>query len=310
MRQIFRSIYNLSPSDVISPSDVAKKKYDILIVDEAHRLHQYKNISYMGKFKMNCESLGLTTEYDELDWVLHQSKCAILFYDQNQVVGPSGIDVQRFDSKMKKDQKDRLTTYHKLLSQMRVKGGNSYIDFVEQILSGKADRKKHIDNYEFKVITDFRKFNQLLYEKEKEYTLTRMAAGYAWKWKSKKDKSKTDIEIDGIKKQWNYLTEGWLHSKGAIDQIGCIHSTQGYDLNYAFIIMGNEIGYDPEKKEIIIRPENYYDQNGKRTAGYEELKDYILHIYYVLLTRGIRGTYLYICDDNLRKYISDVVETE
>ena len=74
--------------------------------------------------------------------------------------------------------------------------------------------------------------------------------------------------------------------------------------------MGNEIGYDPDRKEIIIRPENYYDQNGKKTATYDELKEYILHIYYVLLTRGIRGTYLYICDPELRAYIQNFVETE
>lgn len=58
MKMIFKSIYGLTPSQVISPSDVTKKKYDILIVDEAHRLHQYKNISYMGTFKQNCEKLG------------------------------------------------------------------------------------------------------------------------------------------------------------------------------------------------------------------------------------------------------------
>ncbi len=99
MKMIFKSIYGLTPSQVISPSDVTKKKYDILLVDEAHRLHQYKNISYMGTFKQNCEKLGLTTEADELDWVLKQTNCAVLFYDSMQVVGPSGIDFERFDKK-------------------------------------------------------------------------------------------------------------------------------------------------------------------------------------------------------------------
>ncbi len=78
-------------------------------------------------------------------------------------------------------------------------------------------------------------------------------------------------------------------------------------MNYGFVIMGNEIGYDPESKEIIVRPENYYDQNGRKTASKEELLEYIKHIYYVLMTRGIKGTYLYICDDNLRKYVSSII---
>ena len=139
-------------------------------------------------------------------------------------------------------------------------------------------------------------------------TLVRMAAGYAWEWASNKDKTAYDIEIQGVKKQWNHCTEGWVLSNGAINEVGCIHSTQGYDLNYAFIIVGNEIGYDPENEEIIIRPENYYDQNGKKTAGYEELKEYIQHIYYVLMTRGIRGTYVYVCDPALREYMSRYID--
>ena len=70
MKFIFRSIYGLTPSQVQSPSDITKKKYDILLVDEAHRLHQYKNISYRGAFKKSCERLGMTTDADELDWIL------------------------------------------------------------------------------------------------------------------------------------------------------------------------------------------------------------------------------------------------
>lgn len=310
MKKIFRSIYNLKPSDVLSPSDVTKKRYDILLVDETHRLHQYKNISYMGAYKTSCERIGLTTDADELDWILHQSRCAVLFYDKDQVVGPSGIDIQRFETKLKEQdaQHKRISLYQTLLTQMRVKGGNGYIDFVNEILSGKAKKKKTFPNYEFNVITDFRLFDRLHYEKEENYGLCRMAAGYAWEWKSKTDKTKTDIIIEGVEKQWNYMTEGWLLSDGAINQVGCIHSTQGYDLNYAFIIMGDEIGYDPEKEEIVVDPNHYFDQNGKKSASYEELKEYILHIYYVLLTRGIRGTYLYICNEELRKYISGVVE--
>ncbi len=96
LKKIFRSIYGLRPSDVLKPSDVTKKKYDILLVDEAHRLHQYKNISYRGAYKQACERIGLTIENDELDWILHQCECPVLFYDKLQVVGPSGIDVIRF----------------------------------------------------------------------------------------------------------------------------------------------------------------------------------------------------------------------
>lgn len=310
LKKIFKSIYGLKSADVLSPSDVTKHFYDILLVDEAHRLHQYKNISYMGAFKTSCERIGLTTESDELDWILHQCKCSVLFYDGMQVVGPSGIDVMRFQKKMEKEQSKRMTKYYHLFTQMRVKGGNDYISYVKDILSGEIKEKKTFEDYELKLMTDFEAFNNLMYEKETEVKLVRMAAGYAWDWISKKDKTAYDIEIQGIKKRWNHCTEGWVHSEEAINEVGCIHSVQGYDLNYAFIIIGKEIGYDSDKKSIIVRAQNYYDQNGKKTAEYEELKEYIQHVYYVLMTRGIRGTYLYVCDTGLRKYISQYVDTE
>lgn len=310
LKRIFKSIYGLKASDVLSPSDVTKKFYDILLVDEAHRLHQYKNISYRGPFKESCERIGLTTESDELDWILRQCKCPILFYDEMQVVGPSGINAERFRRKMLNEQTERIMHYYNLLTQMRVMGGNDYIAYVKEILTGKIKKKRTFDHYELKLMTDFAAFNSLMYQKEEEVQLVRMAAGYAWDWISKKKKLAYDIEIQGIKKRWNHCTEGWMHSDGAIHEVGCIHSVQGYDLNYAFVIIGNEIGYDAEKKSIIVRPQNYYDQNGKKTAEYEELKEYIQHIYYVLMTRGIRGTYLYVCDPELRKYISQYVDTE
>ena len=304
MKMIFKSIYGLTPSQVISPSDVTKKKYDILIVDEAHRLHQYKNISYMGTFKQNCEKLGLTTEADELDWVLKQSNCAVLFYDNMQVVGPSGIDFERFDKKMEESFQKRTIAYFTLLTQMRVQGGNDYIDFVKSILSGKCSHKYVSDKYSFRMYSDFGKFEKDMYEKEAETGLSRMLAGYAWPWISKKDQTLKDIEIQGVKRMWNHCTEGWVHTPEAINEVGCIHSIQGYDLNYAFVIIGKDIGYDKAIGKIVVHPESYFDKNGKRTAGYEELLEYITNVYYVLMTRGIKGTYLYVCDHDLREYLS------
>ena len=277
LRGIFKSIYKLKASDVLSPADVTKNYYDILLVDEAHRLHQ-------------CDS-------------------PILFYDELQVVGPSGIDIERFSRKMKNDGIKRLTSYYNLLTQMRVNGGNDYISYVKDILSGKITEKRTFANYELKLVMEFDTFNKLMYQKEKEVTLVRMMAGYAWNWINKKDKSAYDIEIEGIRKRWNHCTEGWVHSEEAVNEVGCIHSTQGYDLNYGFIIMGNEIGYEPDSKRIIIRADHYFDRNGKKTTSYSELEEYIKHIYYVLMTRGIKGTYLYVCDSELRNFISQFVDT-
>ena len=153
----------------------------------------------MKPFRESCERIGLTTESDELDWILRQCRCAVLFYDAMQVVGPSGIGVQRFENKLQIEQSKRMLTYYNLFTQMRVRGGNDYIAYVRQLLSGQAGEKKTFDGYELKLMTDFRKFNDLMYRKEEEVGLTRMAAGYAWEWVSKKDKSLYDMEIQGIR---------------------------------------------------------------------------------------------------------------
>lgn len=310
MRSIFKSVYGLKSSQVLSPSDITKNKYDILLVDEVHRLHQYKNISYMGTFKKNCERLGLTTDADELDWIIKQAEYTVLFYDSNQVVGPSGIDNNRISKKVLDSFTNRMIAYYTLFTQMRVYGGNDYISFVRKMLTGKCDEKYTSDKYELKLYSDFSRFEKDMYMKEKKYNLSRMIAGYAWEWESKNDNSKYDINIQGIQRRWNHCTEGWVLTKEAIDEVGCIHSIQGYDLNYAFVILGKDIGYDKKSHRIIINPDNYYDKNGKKTAGYDELLNYITNIYYVLMTRGIRGTYIYVCDDALREYLSKYIEVE
>lgn len=308
IKKLFRSIYGLKASDVLSPSDVTKSRYDILLVDEAHRLHQYKNISYRGSFKKSCERLGMTTECDELDWILAQCECPIIFYDKMQVVGPSGIDEVRFNDKMLKDRRNRITEYFRLLTQMRVKGGNDYIGYIRSILYNTVSEKKLFDNYEFKMITNFSDFEKLMRQKDAEEGLSRMLAGYAWEWISKDDKSKKDIEIEGMQKMWNNRTEGWVHCDTAIDEVGCIHSIQGYDLNYAFVILGNDIYYDKSTEQVAINSKHYFDKNGKHTASYDDLLRYIKDIYYVLMTRGIKGTYLYVCNYDLKEYLEKFIE--
>ncbi|MDD3368836.1 MAG: DUF2075 domain-containing protein [Lachnospiraceae bacterium] len=308
LKQLFKGIYGLKSSDVIGPSEVTKQKYDILLVDEAHRLHQRKNISYMGAFDQGTKRLGLPKNSDELDWILAQCKCPILFYDKDQVIGPSGITVNMVKDKVNTKFGNRMIAYYTLDTQMRVRGGNDYIDYVKKLLDGEAEAKKVFSGYEFKLVERFKDFNELMYQKEEADQLSRMVAGYAWDWISKNDKSLKDIEIEGISKMWNNRTEGWVHCPTAIDEVGCIHSIQGYDLNYAFVILGDDIYYDPEKQVIAVNGNHYFDKNGKKTATEEELLDYIKNVYYVLMTRGIKGTYLYTCDDALRKYLKKFID--
>ena len=117
-----------------------------------------------------------------------------------------------------------------------------------------------------------------------------------------------DIEINNMKLIWNTVGQDWVNSKHATDEIGCIHTVQGYDLNYAGVIFGPEITYDEDEERIRIRKENYHDMNGSRGIQDEnELNEYIINIYKVLMTRGIKGTYIYVCDEKLKRYFNKYI---
>ena len=116
-----------------------------------------------------------------------------------------------------------------------------------------------------------------------------------------------DIEIDGHKYLWNTKSTDWINSPNAINEIGCIHTTQGFDLNYAGIIIGNELKYDKEKKMIVADRSCYMDSKGRDATTYEELLDYLFNIYSTVCVRGIMGTYIYACDEGLREYLKKYI---
>ena len=173
----------------------------------------------------------------------------------------------------------------------------------------KADEKYSSKDYEFLLFSSLGDMISKIKEKNDKHRLSRLVAGYSWPWISNKDKTKFDINIDGISLKWNGTSKDWINSEGAIDEVGCIHTTQGYDLNYTGLIFGNEISYDKANNEIVINSEEYYDKNGKQSIKCPlELKSFIINIYKTIMLRGIKGTYLYICDDNLREYFSKHIE--
>lgn len=100
----------------------------------------------------------------------------------------------------------------------------------------------------------------------------------------------------------------WVNSPNANNEAGCIHTTQGYDLNYRGLIIGPELDYDFSTKRFIVYKDRYKDKNGKNSITDPTiLKKYILNIYRTILFCGIHGTYVYVCNDNLRAYLSQFI---
>jgi len=309
IKKVFSNVPGLKKQMVMSPSETFKLgiKYDLLIVDEAHRLRQYRNISWRGEFKKKNQLLGLSDEGTELDWILANSLNQIFFYDAAQSVKPSDIHEYKFTELLNSPNTLKLS----LKSQMRTKGGNDYITFIDKLLNCEVIRKPNFSKeFELEYFDTFKPLYNKLKIKEEEYGLCRMIAGYSWEWKSDPkrkenlDLNAIDIRIDGMQFQWNKTYNDWITSEDSFEQIGCIHTTQGYDLNYVAIIFGLEIDYDPIQNEIVIDKTKYFDKYGKNgVTDINDLKSYIVNIYKTVLYRGIKGVYIYACNNNLKQYL-------
>jgi uncharacterized protein len=300
LKRVFRKIKGLNSNMVLSPNDVTKDKFDLLIVDEAHRLRQRKNLSSYNYFDNNNRNLGLHKEATELDWIIKQSKNQIFFFDKDQSIKPTDITFNHFNNQIK----DHIIIEHQLLSQFRVIAGENYISYIKDILDCNVKEKKSFANYELKIFDDIIELKNAIIQKNHALKLCRLVAGYGWKWNTRHKKSTYDIDIKGHKFIWNTTSEDWVTSENSINEVGCIHTIQGYDLNIAGVILGPEITYDENEKKIKVITNNYYDINGKKgIKDNAEIERYVKNIYGVLLTRGILGTYIYVCDDKLRNYL-------
>ena len=310
IKQVFKNIKGLTASMVIGPAEVIKKSYDIVLVDEAHRLRKRTNLgTYFGRFDEICRELGLPPETTtELDWIGRQARRALFFYDRQQSIKPSDVNPADFEALRHRPD----TIVQQLQSQFRVKGGNAYVHWVERLLDGDlhdAEPLSHVKGYDVRFFEQLPFLAKAIQEKNESDSLARLIAGYAWAWNSRSDPEVYDIEEDGIQLRWNSETSNWINSENAPREVGCIHTTQGYDLNYAGIIFGHEIDYDPEQKKLVVIPENYHDKTGKMSiSDPEELRKYILNIYQTILLRGIKGTYVYACNENMRQYLRNCIE--
>ena len=295
LKQVFSTVTGLSANMVIGPSEAAGKKFDLLIVDEAHRLRQRRNITNYRVHDETNRKFGLGNEGTELDWVLRSSQQQILFYDENQSIRPADVRAERV--------KELDAKHYHLLGQIRVKGGEKYISFINDLFLGKESLDGAFDNFDFQIYDDAQKLVEDIKKKDSEVGLSRLVAGFAWPWISRNNQDVFDIEIGDVKLKWNHTTSGWVNSLNAVNEVGCIHTVQGYDLNYVGVIVGPELTYDAINDRLAIDKDKYEDRNGwQGIDDPAELERYIINIYKTLMTRGMRGCYLYFVDKGTEKY--------
>ena len=306
LKSVFGKIHGLSRKMVIGPSDVVKHKYDLLIVDEAHRLTRRVSITNYRAFDNTNKQLGLD-DGTQLDWILKSSTHQVLFYDSEQSIKPADVRKEDFDNIKALP----TSTEVKLVSQLRSNGGKDYISFVDNLLNSRLpvnSKTFSSPDYELVMFNTMGEMVEQLRKRESEHGLSRMMSGYSWKWVSKENESTPDSVIDGIGLTWNRVSKDWINSTTDATEMGCIHTVQGYDLNYAGVIFGEEITFDKEENLITVNKEKYFDAKGKAAIDSpEELHSYIIKIYKTMMYRGIKGTYIYVCDPDLKDYFSKTI---
>lgn len=314
VKKVFKSIKELRHIHVISPSEASRGDYDVLIVDEAHRLKRRHKLTNYGTHDNVNKSLGLPADSTELDWLKFKAKkMLILFYDGIQSIKELDVSKEDFD----KINSDDYT--HKLFlnTQLRVKGGDEYIDFARSLFSNSPVKHKSQKGYDLKVYDDCYEMFEAIKSKNIEYKgLCRMLAGFSFYWRKKaRDKKNIkynqnyDFEIDGHYYCWNedFNASDFITNDKNIEKIGCIYTSQGHDLNYAGVIFGEDISYNPETKQIMYHPDKFIDTYSKSSDINKTINN-IINAYLVLLTRGVYGTYIYAVDKNLREYINSLIE--
>ncbi len=319
LSDVFAMTPGLSKSMVMSQFEVgaSDEYFDLIIVDEAHRLGRRANQSSAAqnlKFKeINEKLFGQDSlEVTQLEWIKAKSRHQVLLLDVAQSIKPADLPTL-LTEKLITDAKS-AHCHFPLRSQMRVEGGNDYIEFVGRLLSDSPARANDFGTYEFRFCDSFTELKNLVEEREREFGLSRLLAGYAWEWKSKNDKSAIDIEIEGHKIQWNQTITDWVNSPNSPKEMGSIHTIQGYDLNFAGVVIGKDLSYDRHLGKIVFQRDSYFDAKGKEDNpklglkfSDSELLEFVVNIYRVLLTRGIKGTFVYVVDPELRDFLATAI---
>ena len=279
---------------------------DTLVVDEAHRLTEKSG--FMNNLGEN-----------QIKEIINSSKCAIFLIDEGQKVTLK--DVGTIDM-IERYAKELGADYEKidLASQFRCNGSDGYLAWLDNLLDIKktANYDDMDFEYEFKVFDDPNKMREAIIEKNKINNKSRIVAGYCWDWdkNGKNDVNFYDITIPKYQfgMSWNLgeSSQTWAINEDSINEAGCIHTCQGLEFDYVGVIIGDDLVY---RNGEIITDISKRAKTDQSVRGWKSmmksdpemtkkiLDRIIKNTYKVLMTRGMKGCYIYCTDEELSKYI-------
>ena len=207
----------------------------------------------------------------------------------------------------------------RLVSEFRCGGSDAFLSFVEELIgakpSGSHRLEKGFEGYDVRLFDDPSAMMDLVRMKNREANKARMLAGYCWDWVSDKDPSKNDISLPGgFSAQWNFAgTSTWAIDPDSVEQIGCIHTSQGLEFDYVGVILGPDIVYRDGK--VIALP-GERARTDKSLSGYKggslpqkTAKEIVINTYRTLLTRGQKGCYIYCVDPGMQEWTRRLLDS-
>ncbi|MBO6622433.1 MAG: DUF2075 domain-containing protein [Balneola sp.] len=291
-------------------TETPENTFDALVVDEAHRLNEQS-----GLFRNKGEN--------QIKELIHAANVTVFFLDENQKVHIHDIG--------DKEEIMKWSEYHnaevistELSSQFRCNGSDGYLAWLDHTLQIRETANTDLDelDYDFQVMNDPNEVFERIKEKNDINNKSRMVAGYCWDWVSKKDSEANDIVFPeyGFAKQWNLSDDGmlWLIKEESINEIGCIHTCQGLELDYVGVIIGPDFKIRSGKAitDIYDRSKNDRSVFGMKKMMKEDpesaaqLGDEIIkNTYRTLMTRGMKGCYIYCTDKETEEYFRTMIST-
>ena len=300
-RKIFiDSLFQSSGSFIDSP----RNSIDCLLVDESHRLNEKS-----GMFSNKGEN--------QTKEIINAAKFSVFFIDEAQRVTlkdkGSIADIKKFAM-----QQGAIIEEIELDSQFRCNGSDGYLAWLDNLLEIRETANANdLDyNYDFQVIDNPNELFAKIVAKNGN-NKARVVAGYCWDWlkAGQNDSNIMDIVMPeyGFAKSWNLgNTSTWAIDPKSIEQVGCIHTCQGLEFDYVGVIIGDDLRY--ENGHIVTdasaRAKTDSSLKGLKklasedSAQAEELADAIIkNTYRTLMTRGMKGCYVYCTDKNLAQYL-------
>ena len=291
-------------------TDAPLNSIGTILADEAHRLNEKS-----GMF----QNLG----ENQIKEIIHASRCSVFFIDESQRVTTS--DIGSVEEIEKWAQKEHSEVFRmELISQFRCNGSDGYLAWVDDVLQIRDTANYDLEgiDYDIRICDSPMEMEHIILEKNSIRNRARILAGYCWNWPkaTRNDVNYHDIKIGDYGISWNLDGgDAFAINPDSVHEAGCIHTSQGLEFDYVGVIIGDDMRY--ENGEIITdySKRAKTDQSMKGIKGIaknnpqeaDRLADEIIkNTYRTLMTRGMKGCYVYCTDSKLSEYLKERLNKE